>query len=134
MEVKFMPLGNGVERIVVTKSCNEQFIPQHVLKQIVDDAICQRQNEERRVRFDNSNYRMQPNREPDGIDVHVDRPLRENFPNYRSWERAISNYRNLEYAAKRCDWPCREPMRGQEKPMEFEDSFTQMFLREVFGF
>ena len=50
--------------------------------------------------------------EPDGIDVHVDRPLRENFLNHSDWAMAMAKYRTLEDVAKDCDWECREPMKG----------------------
>lgn len=50
--------------------------------------------------------------EPDGIDVHVDRPLRENFASHHDWAMAMAKYRTLEDVAKDCDWECREPMRG----------------------
>jgi hypothetical protein len=50
--------------------------------------------------------------EPDGIDVHVDRPLRENFESHHDWAMAMAKYRTLEDVAKDCDWECREPMRG----------------------
>ena len=52
--------------------------------------------------------------EPDGIDVHVDRPLRKNFASHHDWAMAMAKYRTLEDVAKDCDWECREPMKGVE--------------------
>ena len=49
---------------------------------------------------------------PHGIDIHVDRPLRENFWSHRDWADAMAKYRTLEDVAKDCDWPCKEPMKG----------------------
>lgn len=47
-------------------------------------------------------------REPDGIVVHVDRPLRENYaytPSGRvEFDNDMRKYRELERAAKACDW------------------------------
>lgn len=50
--------------------------------------------------------------EPDGIDIHVDRPLREKFASHSDWAMAMAKYRTLEDVAKDCDWECREPMKG----------------------
>lgn len=63
-----------------------------------------------------------PNREPDGIDAHIDRPLREN---YRGWfpaaqaafEADMKKYRRAESAIKACDWECREPMGNVQWPV-----------------
>jgi hypothetical protein len=60
-----------------------------------------------------------PNREPDGIDIHVDRPLREKFATYGSWVDAIAKYRSLERLAHECDWPCKEPMKGVTEEPRF---------------
>lgn len=57
---------------------------------------------------------LRRNGEPDGIDIHVDRPLRENFGSLDSWARAMAKYRTLEDVAKDCDWECREPMKGTD--------------------
>lgn len=54
-------------------------------------------------------------REPDGIDIHVDRPRREIFCTHREWAEAMAKYRTLEDVAKDCDWPCKEPMKGFEE-------------------
>jgi hypothetical protein len=69
--------------------------------------------------------------EPDGIDIHVDRPLRENFGSLDSWARAMAKYRTLEDVAKDCDWECREPMKGTDfyqspfaKPSRVEESWV----------
>jgi hypothetical protein len=58
--------------------------------------------------------RLENTREPDGIDIHVDRPLKENFPSTHDWALAMAKYRTLEDVAKDCDWECREPMKGTE--------------------
>lgn len=75
----------------------------------------------------NTNHSLEPKRrsyeeldalkrfgEPDGIDVHVDRPLRENFISHKDWAIAMAKYRTLEDVAKDCDWECREPMKGTD--------------------
>ena len=51
-------------------------------------------------------------REPDGVDIHVDRPLRENYFSHHKWAVDMANYRTLIDCAKKCDWPCKEPMKG----------------------
>ena len=58
--------------------------------------------------------RLENTQEPDGIDIHVDRPLKENFPSMQDWALAMAKYRTLEDVAKDCDWECREPMKGTE--------------------
>ncbi len=58
--------------------------------------------------------RLENTQEPDGIDIHVDRPLKENFPSMHDWALAMAKYRTLEDVAKDCDWECREPMKGAE--------------------
>jgi hypothetical protein len=58
--------------------------------------------------------RLESMREPDGIDIHVDRPLRENFFTRDEWAKAMAKYRTLEDVAKDCDWECREPMKGTD--------------------
>lgn len=51
-------------------------------------------------------------REPDGVDIHVDRPRQENYLSHKKWAQDMANYRCLIDQAKKCDWPCREPMKG----------------------
>jgi hypothetical protein len=59
-----------------------------------------------------SNFGCREDREPDGIDAHVDRPLRQNYPSNGSFEHDMRLYREFERAVKKCDWPTREPMKG----------------------
>ena len=68
--------------------------------------------------------RLESMREPDGIDIHVDRPLRENFFTREEWARAMAKYRTLEDVAKDCDWECREPMRGVNDFYQFGNPIT----------
>lgn len=51
-------------------------------------------------------------REPDGVDIHVDRPRIENYYSRHEWAHDMANYRMLIDQAKKCDWPCKEPMKG----------------------
>lgn len=53
-----------------------------------------------------------PMGEPDGIDIHVDRPLPHMFEYDFQFRNAMAVYRELERLAHEADWPCREPMRG----------------------
>lgn len=70
-------------------------------------------------RFTRPCVTQRPLKEPDGIDVHVDRPLRENFCTHHDWALAMAKYRTLEDVAKDCDWECREPMKGvTERPWQ----------------
>ena len=57
-----------------------------------------------------------PTREPDGIDAHIDRPVRENYGWFEDarFQRDLAKYRKAESAIKACDWPCREPMGNVE--------------------
>lgn len=48
-------------------------------------------------------------REPDGVQINVDRPRTENFSSRRTWAEAMANYRMLIDQAKKCDWPSRVP-------------------------
>lgn len=48
---------------------------------------------------------MRPMEEPHGIDIHVDRPQRQNFRSFYEWDDAMTRYRNLETSAKLCSWP-----------------------------
>lgn len=121
MKINEVNIGNGIVRLMVEPTCScEKHIPMHVLDEIMKDVIRRKKCEEkvfeqtstRMPRFSDfscSNH-IRPNREPDGIDVHVDRPLRENFASHWGWANAMDKYRKLEKAAKSCDWPCREPM------------------------
>ena len=56
-----------------------------------------------------------PNREPDGFDAHIDRPLRENyrgdwFASQKAFDTDMRKYREAERAVKACNWSTREPM------------------------
>lgn len=139
MRIKETPLGNGLLRLEVEPMCScERNIPTHVVDNIMRDIVRRKRNgcvENRcetpwnRPRFSEpccTNIPkfthlcvvpQRPNREPDGIDVHVDRPLRQNFRTHHEWALAMAKYRTLEDVAKDCDWECREPMKGvQERP------------------
>ena len=144
MRVEKINLGNGVFRLVVTPmmAC-ENNIPTHVVDEMVKDVIRQekgcasRFNEPcctRVPRFEEPKpwfnrpccehvvrpmAMPKPNREPDGIDVHVDRPLRENFYTHHDWAVAMAKYRTLEDVAKDCDWKCKEPMKGTHPNYNF---------------
>lgn len=58
---------------------------------------------------------VEPMREPDGFDAHIDRPLRENYRGdwflaERAFKEDLAKYRKAESAVKECNWPTREPM------------------------
>lgn len=131
MIVEEVKLGNGLVRLEVKPTCScERNIPTSVIDDVMRDIIrrkkCEREAEARTKRIEAERIereRMQAfgtmpcgcgvqNREPDGIDVHVDRPRKEQFCSISAWADALGKYRNLERAAKDCDWPCKEPMRG----------------------
>ena len=129
MRVKEVNLGNGLVRLVVEPTCTcERHIPTHVVDEVMKDIV-------RRKKCEHTTHTnpwghthctqvptftrptVTPNREPDGIDVHVDRPLRQNFRTHHDWAVAMAKYRTLEDVAKDCDWECREPMKGtNERP------------------
>ena len=48
-------------------------------------------------------------REPDGVQINVDRPRREKFASRSQWANAMSNYRMLIDQAKKCNWESRIP-------------------------
>ena len=149
MKVKEVILGNGLSRFEFETSCPcERNIPQHVLDRMIEDVIMQKNSNRQRQNVSCSCHSMccgavsatpiprfmepsfsVPNREPDGIDVHVDRPLRHMFDSYGEWADAMGRYRTLEQVAKDCDWECREPMmlpNYRSYPMgcqEFEDDW-----------
>ena len=130
--------------LVPTVCCeNVNAIPQHIKDSIMRDVITREKNNCVKAELSNWNHccekplhcewnrpsvnKFEPKRrsyaeldalrsngEPDGIDVHVDRPLRENFGSHDSWARAMAKYRTLEDVAKDCDWECREPMKGTD--------------------
>lgn len=148
MRIKETVLGNGLSRLEVDDRFGRT-LPTHVVDEIMRD-ICnrKRRNEETprtttrtrggcgcscnldrglgamptspfRHRHEDTPFRDTP-REPDGIDIHVDRPRREIFCSRSAWADAMAKYRLLEDAAKECTWPCKEPMKGTEKPSHKE--------------
>ena len=129
MRIKETKIGGGLSRFdVEPMCCSERNIPTEIVDEMVRDIIKRKQGEtcfcgrnDYRHNSCKRNYGcgcneryniIKPMREPDGIDVHVDRPVRENFFTFEDWRRAMMKYRNLEDAAKICDWECREPMKG----------------------
>ena len=48
-------------------------------------------------------------REPDGVQIIVDRPRIENYDSRGKWAKDMSTYRNLIDLAKKCDWETRIP-------------------------
>jgi hypothetical protein len=137
MRVKETNLGGGVIRLEVVPTFCGEFIPTHVVDQIMRDVMtrksieCKPKVETHRCNCGHvglpnmpwANKNLTPrqreelawrdtSREPDGIDVHVDRPRKEKFCSQRSWADAMAKYRMLEDAARACDWECREPMKG----------------------
>ena len=139
MRIKETPLGRGLSRLEVEPMCScERNLPTHVVDEIMRDIIDRKrcgcvehrcENPWNRPRFAEpccTNIPrftrpcvtpQRPNREPDGIDVHVDRPLRHNFRTHHDWALAMAKYRTLEDVAKDCNWECREPMKGvAERP------------------
>ena len=48
-------------------------------------------------------------REPDGVQINVDRPRIEKFGSRHKWAEAMANYRTLIDQAKKCDWESRVP-------------------------
>lgn len=135
MRIKETNLGMGLSRLDVEPMCScERNLPTHVVDEIMRDIIRRKKNacgcDDIRnawgrcanVRNDVRNPWVKDTvccgrREPDGIDVHVDRPLRENFRTHWQWADAMAKYRTLERVAKDCDWPCKEPMKGvAERP------------------
>ena len=139
MRIKETVLGGGLSRLEVEPMCScERNIPTHVVDNIMRDIVNRKRHGNvnhccetpwNRPRFTEPCHTevprfarpcvvpQRPNREPDGIDVHVDRPLRENFRTHHDWALAMAKYRTLEDVAKDCNWECREPMKGvQERP------------------
>ena len=137
MRVKETNLGGGVVRLEVVPTFCGEFIHTNVVDQIMRDVMTRKSRECKpkvethrcncgHVGLPNmhlANKNLTPrqreelawrdtSREPDGIDVHVDRPRKEKFCSQRSWADAMAKYRMLEDAARACDWECREPMKG----------------------
>ena len=140
MKVDVVNLGSGLFRLDTTPTVCGEFFPSHVMDKVMKDVIMkerEKRNFESRCTCMNDVINtptkpwfergLEPKRrsyaeldalkrwgEPDGIDVHVDRPLRENFPSQKDWALAMAKYRTLEDVAKDCDWECREPMKGTD--------------------
>ena len=119
MKIKEVLLANNLVRFEIEPTCScERNIPTHVVDEMVRDVI--RRKNDTRVCGTTPMFRptvpTAPMREPDGIDIHVDRPLRENFRSHHAWCDAIAKYRTLEHVAKDCNWACREPMKGAHQP------------------
>lgn len=135
MRVKETVLRPGLSRLdYEPMSSRERNIPVSVIDEIMMDIIDRKERGEARCCNDwddlptyeptrekktnccccNKETRKTPNSEPDGIDVHCDRPLIENYDSYCDYREDLKKYRELERAAKACDWPCKEPMRGLE--------------------
>ena len=121
MRVNEVNLGNGLIRLNVEPTCGcERNVPTHVVDEIMRDIIRRKNSNpcdcgcRHNTMFNRPTVATQ--REPDGIDIHVDRPLRENFCSHHSWADALAKYRTLEHVAKDCNWPCKEPMKTVEKP------------------
>lgn len=140
MRVKETNLGGGVVRLDVEPTFCGERIPQHVVDQVMRDLAAMKSNRtctcdvNRNVNRSrvfpphlnqcnclSDKHRQElawrdTDREPDGIDVHVDRPRRENFWSRQDWAKAMAKYRTLEDVARSCDWECREPMKGVAEP------------------
>jgi hypothetical protein len=139
MRVNETNLGGGVVRLEVVPTFCGEFIPTHVVDAVMKDFMTRKsRNVERKVEqpthckcgcdvrrtnmpWETTNLTPRQreelawrdtDREPDGIDVHVDRPRQEMFRTRHSWADAMAKYRTLEDAARACDWECREPMKG----------------------
>lgn len=137
MKVTPVRLANNLVRLEIEPTCPfEKNIPTHVVDDIMRDVIRRENNhtctcgapwERPRVAVPPT----PPRREPDGIDIHVDRPLRENFRSHHAWCDAIAKYRTLEHVAKDCNWPCKEPMKGMQQPQPLHR--PQQSPRPTFG-
>lgn len=145
MKVKETNLGGGVVRLEVVPTFLGERIPTHVADLVMRDVVEKNGHREVRVERPTRNCGFGVNvtnrcvgntrlterqraelawrdtdREPDGIDIHVDRPRQENFWSRKAWAEAMAKYRTLEDAARDCDWECREPMKGttmREEPV-----------------
>lgn len=82
----------------------------HCQETVEEKKCCTEQHEPQQTEEES----MMPDfsREPDGIDIHVDRPRRENYYSHKAWVKDMAEYRMLIDQAKKCDWPCREPLQG----------------------
>jgi hypothetical protein len=133
MKISTENIGNGIIRFTAEPQIpSEKNTPQFAIDLMVEDAIKQesarlkapiekpkanKPHYETTTTWDKPSYgipepieKIIP--EPDGIDIHVDRPLRKEFGSFAEWHEAMLNYRELERLAHVCDWPCKEPMKG----------------------
>ena len=167
MRIKDVNLGGGLFRLEVepTHCCeNVHNVPTHVMDGIMRDVAHRLENKQSNCcsnrqerpwleapRFNEVNKdftRPLPfEGAEDGIDIHVDKPRREMYGNGAWDEQMFHNdtaaYNELKKAAKRCDWPCREPMKcapqvpqaPQRCECEWEDDFEEdeVTLRDLFG-
>lgn len=130
VKVKEVKVGNGVVRFDIEPSCAREQMPSSVVEDIMRDVVKQKNSRwtssTATPKFTNPISTCGCGmREPDGIDIHVDKPLKKNFRYHSQWVDAMAKYRTLERVAKDCDWECREPMatipnyrRVEEKPCE----------------
>lgn len=125
MRIKDVNLGGGLYRLEAEPTCwgeDVRCVPTHVMDDIMRDVASKKRNgigcdcgcnSGRGVNL--ARPCVAPNREPDGIDIHVDRPQRQNYGGWDAewgFQKDLRNYRKLEALAKECNWPCREPMKG----------------------
>lgn len=123
MRIKDVNLGGGLYRLEAEPTCyreNVHCVPTHVMDDIMRDVVSKKRNGigcgcdcHRGVNL--ARPIVAPNREADGIDIHVDRPQRQNYGGWDAewgFQKDLRNYRKLESLAKECNWPCREPMKG----------------------
>ena len=134
MKINVINVGDGIKRMEIETSFGEPSrVPTHIADDIMRDVVRRERNGQnvctcQRIAIPaepafaqttswNRPLPTPPNREPDGIDVHVDRPQRSMYGGV-SWaaedafRRDMSKYRSLEALAKQCNWPAREPMKG----------------------
>lgn len=132
MRIKDVNLGGGLYRLDVEPTCwgeNINCIPTHAMDDIMRDVVKKRnsgcgctstQPRDSFGRFVSTRTKtwpcgcqQKPNREPDGIDAHIDRPRREMYGGWDAewgFQNDMKKYRKAEEAIKACTWPCREPM------------------------
>lgn len=116
MRIEVNEIGNGLVRINAVDSFN---VPVSILDEAAKDIMRRRKNGDMghtctpRSTWGCGCSQPTPNREPDGIDVHVDRPQRQNYAGNpylaeKAFNKDMSKYRSLEAIAKSCNWPCKE--------------------------
>ena len=140
MRIKDVNLGGGLFRLDTEPTrCGEDVrnVPTHVMDDIMRDVV--RRMENKRVNDWDDDFEDDFTEEPwveaprfnevnkdftrplpfdgaeDGIDIHVDKPRREMYGGWDAeygFHKDMKAYNRLKEAAKECNWPCREPMRG----------------------